>query len=216
MLFTKPEEYLLPNPNQFILEPSPEDFKYAKNPAKGLSGDPSKPPRKQYTLMKQAPLPVEKPKFLRTSNSIDDIEGARSRALYRGIAKSILDINDIDGSQPKKVKERDLTQYNVFDWTDVVNKKGYLNLKEPSLPIRKPKESFYTKVNPLSTTQVRRSLPPEKLDLYKKDVASNFLYPTRFAYADTDNFSWKSHITRDFEPHLPAHYGVGSIKRGIE
>mmetsp|Transcript_13297 Transcript_13297/g.11776 ORF Transcript_13297/g.11776 Transcript_13297/m.11776 type:complete len:177 (+) Transcript_13297:210-740(+) len=53
----------------------------------------------------------------------------------------------------------------------------------------------------------------DKLDLFKKDLASNFLYPKRFSYADTDAVSWKSHITKDFEKKMPDYYGIGTIKR---
>ena len=80
MLFNKPEEYMLPNPDSIKIE-NPDEFNYNKFPAKGLTGDPSIPPRKQYLLMKQQPLPVTPPKFLRASNSIDDIKGTKSRAL---------------------------------------------------------------------------------------------------------------------------------------
>lgn len=122
MIFTKPEEYLLPNPDDIKIEPKPEDFKYAKFPTKGLSGDPARPPRKQYTLMKQMPLPVEKPRFLRSSNSVEDIHGAKSRALYRGVAKNIIGVEDIEGAQPKSKRQRDLHGYNIYDYSDVNNK----------------------------------------------------------------------------------------------
>ena len=101
MIFTKPEEYMLPNPQQIIDQQTPPQAKYAENPTKGLSGDPARPPRKQYLLMKQQPLPERQPKFLRSSMSLEDIHGTKSRALYRGVAKDILGVKDIDGSQPK-------------------------------------------------------------------------------------------------------------------
>ena len=77
---------MLPNPESIKIE-NPNEFNYSKFPAKGLTGDPSVPPRKQYVLMKQQPLPVEPPKFLRSSISVDDIKGTKSRSLYRGVAK---------------------------------------------------------------------------------------------------------------------------------
>jgi hypothetical protein len=102
MIYTKPEEYMLPNPDAIKIGLSPEESRrYAPNPAKGFTGDPSVPPRKQYTLMKLRPLPEKEPKFIRHSNSVEDIHGTKSRALYRGVARNILEIQDIDGSKPK-------------------------------------------------------------------------------------------------------------------
>jgi hypothetical protein len=206
---------MLPSPRDIKIEPRPEDYKYAANPAKGLSGDPSKPPRKQYTLMKQMPLPEGKPRFLRHSNSVEDIEGAKSRALYRGVAKNILDINDIDGCKPKSWKQRDIQNYNVMDWSDVNDKRSTAYIRIPDMSFKRPKEGFYTRVMPKST-RYSQDWQKDKLDIFKKDQATNYLYPKRFSYADTDAASWKSHITRDFEPHLPDHYGIGTMKKSIE
>ena len=210
MFSLKPSEYLLPNPED--INANSENKKYAPNPAKGLSGDPSKPPRKQYMLMKMAPLPQGQPKFLRHSLSVEDIHGTKSRALYRGVAKNILDIKDIEGCRPKKWRQRDLKQYNMMDYRDVNNLKSSMNIKIPDFGITKPKDNFYNKAPEQSTKKMQRTWVQDKLDIFKKDKATNFLYPTRFAYADTDAVSWKSHITKDFEKHLPDNYGVGTVK----
>uniref|UniRef100_A0A7S3KN35 Uncharacterized protein n=1 Tax=Euplotes crassus TaxID=5936 RepID=A0A7S3KN35_EUPCR len=212
MLFPKPEEYMLPNPDDIKLGPRPEDQKYAPNPTKGLCGDPSKPPRKQYTLMKQAPLPVGQPKYLRPSLSVEDIHGAKSKALYRGVARNILDIQDIDGSKPKRAKERNLSEYNIMDYSDVNNKRSTMNIKIPNLEITKPKDNFYNKEPGKTTRFIKKEWAQDRLDIFKKDQASKFLYPQRFSYADTDAVSWKSHMTKEFEDKLPDHYGVGTIK----
>jgi len=86
----------------------------------------------------------------------------------------------------------------------------------PDMPLSKPKPNFYNTVVPKSTAVIQRTWAQDKLDLFKKDQASNFLYPKRFAYADTDAVSWKTHITKDFEEKLPDYYGVGTIRRAKE
>ena len=97
----------------------------------------------------------------------------------------------------------------------IINKSARA-IKEPDFEITKPKDGFYTKLMPATTRRIQREWAVDKLDIFKKDQASNFLYPKRFAYADTDAVSWKSHITREVEPHLPEHYGIGSIKKAQE
>ena len=107
-----------------------------------------------------------------------------------------------------------MNEYNIFDYSDVVKKRGSMYFKEPELIIKKPKEGFYNKLVPATSTHKNYSI--DKLDIFKKDKASNFLYPTRFNYADTDAISWKSHVTKDFEQYLPSNYGVGQIIRDRE
>ena len=51
--------------------------------------------------MKQKPVYVEQPRFVRDNMIIDDIPGARSRSIYKGVAKNILETRDIDGNIPK-------------------------------------------------------------------------------------------------------------------
>lgn len=48
----------------------------------------------------------ESPRFLRDNMHIEDIEGARAKPLYTGIAKDILKIGDIEGTKPKFEKVR--------------------------------------------------------------------------------------------------------------
>lgn len=42
--------------------------------------------------------PEEPPKFLRDSMKIEDINGTRSKPLYSGVARSILNVKDIPGT----------------------------------------------------------------------------------------------------------------------
>ncbi len=57
-------------------------------------------------LLKLRPLhaPEEPPRFIRDHMKVDDISGARSRQLYRGVAKDILSVRDIDGTKPRYEK----------------------------------------------------------------------------------------------------------------
>lgn len=115
-----------------------------------------------------------------------------------------------------KCKQRDLGQYNMMDYSDVNNKRSSYSIRIPEMPIKKPKDSFYNRLQPMNTQRMQRTWAQDKLDIFKKDQATNYLYPKRFSYADTDAVSWKSHITRDFEQHLPDYYGVGTIKKARE
>jgi hypothetical protein len=120
MLITKPQDWLLSNLNDIKIRLSLEEAKnYALSPPKGFTDDPSLPPKKYHILNKQAPAPEKQPKFIRHSNSVEDIHGAKSRDLYIGVARNILDIKDIDGSKPKKGKKRDLHNYNMMNYADV-------------------------------------------------------------------------------------------------
>jgi len=53
--------------------------------SKGERGQPELPPLKAFAIMKKnLPMPQPPPKFIRDSINIDDIDGARSRRLFRG------------------------------------------------------------------------------------------------------------------------------------
>lgn len=73
-------------------------------------------------LVKLRATQIEEPKFIRDSMKIDDISGARSRQLYRGVAKDILAIRDIEGTKPRyeRIKPRN---YNPMDYSDVTSRK---------------------------------------------------------------------------------------------
>jgi hypothetical protein len=53
-------------------------------------------------LLKMKPVhpPEEAPKFIRDHMKVDDINGAKSRQMYRGVAKDILSVRDIEGTKP--------------------------------------------------------------------------------------------------------------------
>ena len=55
---------------------------------------------------KYLPIDEPAPKFLRDQMNVNDIEGTKSKPLYRGLAKDILNARDIEGTAPtfEKVK----------------------------------------------------------------------------------------------------------------
>lgn len=69
----------------------------------GESGDPHIPPTRNAQIIASKHLPIDEPppKFLRDQMNIDDINGTKSKPLYRGIAKDILNARDIEGTAPK-------------------------------------------------------------------------------------------------------------------
>ena len=150
-------------------------------------------------LTKQIPLPQDNPKFLRHSISVEALHATTSRSLYRGVAKSILNVKNIEGCQPKKWKLKDLKEYNVN------NLRISINTKISNFEITKPKNNFFLKPPKHNTKFMQRTWNQDKLAPFKKDKASNFLYPTRFALAETDSVSWKFHMIKDFENNLPNH-----------
>jgi hypothetical protein len=50
---------------------------------------------------KHLPIDEPVPKFLRDQMNINDIDGTKSKPLYKGIAKDILNSRDIEGTAPK-------------------------------------------------------------------------------------------------------------------
>ena len=50
---------------------------------------------------KYLPIDEPAPKFLRDQMNINDIDGTKSKPLYRGLAKDILNARDIEGTAPK-------------------------------------------------------------------------------------------------------------------
>lgn len=58
-------------------------------PTKGRTGKAEVRPMKAHEIMKQGPLPEGKPKFIRDSMNIDDINGTRSKRLYRSKPREI-------------------------------------------------------------------------------------------------------------------------------
>jgi hypothetical protein len=69
----------------------------------GESGDPHIPPTRSAQIMASKHLPIDEPvpKFLRDQMNINDIDGTKSKPLYKGIAKDILNSRDIEGTAPK-------------------------------------------------------------------------------------------------------------------
>ena len=50
---------------------------------------------------KYLPIDEPAPKFLRDKMNVDDINGTKSKPLYKGLAKDILNARDIEGTAPK-------------------------------------------------------------------------------------------------------------------
>lgn len=69
----------------------------------GESGDPHIPPTRSAQIMAAKYLPIDEPapKFLRDQMNVDDINGTKSKPLYKGLAKDILNARDIEGTAPK-------------------------------------------------------------------------------------------------------------------
>ena len=75
MLFYKPETYILPQPEKpKEVVPSPNDL----SPARGASGDPARPPKHPFEVMRDRRIPstVDKPKFIR--DPLINVQFARS------------------------------------------------------------------------------------------------------------------------------------------
>lgn len=160
MLFYKPEPYILPSS-----QPSQSQVGKVINPTKGETGNPSIPPTRQHMILKQGPLKQTGLKFLRNTLTNDDIEGSKPKRLYQGRTKDILSNLDIEGSSPARVKERDLTQYNIFDYSDVSMRSTLKStakrspLPPPRLKVKRPNgESFFFESNAdfLSSAQSSR------------------------------------------------------------
>ena len=58
----------------------------------------SQPIKLKEILKMRSERPEEPPKFLRDSMKIEDINGTRSKPLYSGVARSILNVKDISGT----------------------------------------------------------------------------------------------------------------------
>lgn len=69
------------------------------------------------------PEVVPEPKFLRDAMHIDDIEGVRSKRLYRGPTKDIFKIGAIEGAHPHKAT-RSPRSYAFDDYKDVTSKRS--------------------------------------------------------------------------------------------
>jgi hypothetical protein len=82
---------------------SPLHIKPDLHPTQGAAGDPYRSPVKYAEILKQKPIEVAQPKFIRDSMYIDDIEGVRTKSIYKGVAKDILSTKGIDRSKPKVV-----------------------------------------------------------------------------------------------------------------
>ena len=61
------------------------------------------PPTRSAKIIASKYLPIDEPapRFLRDQISINDIEGTKSKPLYKGLAKDILNARDIEGTAPK-------------------------------------------------------------------------------------------------------------------
>eukprot|EP00350_Pseudokeronopsis_sp_OXSARD2_P002031 CAMPEP_0170554914 /NCGR_PEP_ID=MMETSP0211-20121228/12795_1 /TAXON_ID=311385 /ORGANISM="Pseudokeronopsis sp., Strain OXSARD2" /LENGTH=187 /DNA_ID=CAMNT_0010864353 /DNA_START=102 /DNA_END=665 /DNA_ORIENTATION=+ len=106
-------------------------------PSRGARGDPYYVPPRYNEIMKKnhEPVFVEKPRFIRDQMNTDDIHGTKSRRMYMGVAKDILNNKDIMGSQTRvpKVKEK---HYDLMDYRDVNGKKGATSqVRDPLNPV---------------------------------------------------------------------------------
>lgn len=64
--------------------------------------DQLEPPFRLRELLKaKGHLPAEPPKFIRDSIAVEDISGTRSKPLYQGVARQVLNTNDIEGALPR-------------------------------------------------------------------------------------------------------------------
>lgn len=62
-----------------------------------------------FLAQKFVPIDEPQPRFIRDQIQINDIEGSKSKPLYRGVAKDILNARDIEGTAPRyeRVSYRD-------------------------------------------------------------------------------------------------------------
>lgn len=93
----------------------------------GESGDPHIPPTRSAQIIASKYLPIDEPapRFLRDQININDIEGTKSKPLYKGLAKDILNARDIEGTAPKfeRLKPK---PYDLMDYSDVSSKRQRL------------------------------------------------------------------------------------------
>ena len=83
----------------------------------GQSGDPSVSPTKLRELIKmQQPIEQPSPKFIRDNLTNEDIQGSKSRPLYRGSPREIMQVKDIQGTRPQYEKVR-ISGVNGIDET---------------------------------------------------------------------------------------------------
>jgi hypothetical protein len=64
------------------------------------------------------------PKFIRDNMEIDDIEGSRSRRLYRGSPRNLFRTDDIEGAHSRKLK-RGPRSFAFDDYKDVTSELSY-------------------------------------------------------------------------------------------
>lgn len=55
---------------------------------------------------KHLPIDEPAPRFVRDQMNVNDIDGTKSKPLYKGVAKDILNSRDIEGTAPKFEKVR--------------------------------------------------------------------------------------------------------------
>ena len=79
----------------------------------GESGDPHIPPTRSAQIMASKYLPIDEPapRFLRDQININDIEGTKSKPLYKGLAKDILHARDFEGTAPSFERVSNSTSY---------------------------------------------------------------------------------------------------------
>lgn len=70
------------------------------------------------------PDTVPQPKFVRDAMEIDDIEGVRSRRLFRGPTKDVFKVDQIEGAHPHKAR-RSPRSYAFDDYKDVTSKRHH-------------------------------------------------------------------------------------------
>ena len=64
------------------------------------------------------------------------VDGDGAKRLYKGVARDIIGVQDIDMSKPKKFHVRDSDKYNYMDYNDVVkNKPKSTYIRDPLNPI---------------------------------------------------------------------------------
>jgi hypothetical protein len=77
---------------------------------------------------KHLPIEEPQPRFIRDHLSVNDIEGTKSKPLYKGVAKDILNARDIEGTAPKyeRVKPK---PYDLMNYSDVTSKRMTMGTK---------------------------------------------------------------------------------------
>lgn len=115
----------------------------------------------QLTIPEQVP----QPKFVRDNLQIDDIQGVRSKRLYRGPVKDIFKLDGIEGAHPHK-RRRSPKEFAFDDYKDVTSARKYRR------PFMKNSQNIHNQFfdQPNTTTHRQYSKNNYKVpeDLYNK------------------------------------------------